>query len=36
MLETEYGFIAPGIMHEIFNHFGRSRCTLFDESGNYT
>jgi SH3-like domain-containing protein len=35
MLESDYSFIASGIMHEIFNHFGYWRCRLFDEEGNY-
>lgn len=35
MLETEFSFISAGIMHEIFNHFGKWRCLLFDNNGNY-
>lgn len=33
MLESEYSFIASGIMNEIFNHFGFWRCHLFDKNG---
>jgi hypothetical protein len=35
MLETEFSWIAAGIMHEIFNHFGIWRCQYFDDKGNY-
>lgn len=35
MLETEFSFIAASIMDEIFNHFSRWKCPLFDDKGNY-
>jgi len=35
MLESKWSFIASGIMHEIFNHFGFWRCPIFDDRGDY-
>lgn len=34
-VETNYEQITSSIMNEIFNHYGRFRCPLFDENGNY-
>jgi hypothetical protein len=35
MIQSDFSYIAYGIMNEIFNHFGKWRCHLFDENGMY-
>jgi len=35
LLESDWSFIASGMMNEIFNHFGYWKCPLFDDKGNY-
>lgn len=32
MLESDFSYIASGIMDETFNHFGAWRCDLFDQT----
>ncbi len=35
MLESDFSYIASGIMNELFNYFGLWRCKLFNEEGRY-
>jgi hypothetical protein len=35
VLESNYSYIASGMMHEVFNHFGFWKCPLFDDKGDY-
>ena len=35
LLESNYSYIASGMMHEAFNHFKSWRCPLFGDKGDY-
>jgi hypothetical protein len=35
MLESDFSYIASGMMNEIFNYFGAWSCPLFDKNGKW-